>query len=101
MKRDIERQLDVHPNHKSVFEELLEQPGQLLMQKRESKNKLYSLHSPETKRIAKGKANKHYAFGVMRVSLQHKSGILFFAHKHYQNHSMMDTLVMMINSRRY
>ncbi len=33
------------------------------MQKRDDKNKLYSLHAPEVECIAKGKAHKKYEFG--------------------------------------
>jgi len=65
LKRDIERQLDHHhPDLRSVFVELLEQADRLLHQKKDSKNKLYSLHAPETECIAKGKINKRYEFGV-------------------------------------
>ena len=36
----------------------------LQTQKRDSKNKLYSLHAPEVECISKGKAHKRYEFGV-------------------------------------
>ncbi len=36
----------------------------MLEQERNSKNKLYSLHAPETECISKGKAHKRYEFGV-------------------------------------
>ena len=36
----------------------------LLAQKRDDKNKLYSIHEPQTECIAKGKAHKPYEFGV-------------------------------------
>ena len=38
--------------------------ARLLAQKKRSKNKLYSLHAPETECISKGKAHKRYEFGV-------------------------------------
>lgn len=41
----------------------LEKAERLLSQRRESKNKLYSLHAPEVECIAKGKAHKKYEFG--------------------------------------
>jgi len=42
---------------------LLEQCQRLLEQKRNSKNKLYSFHEPQTVCISKGKAHKRYEFG--------------------------------------
>ena len=68
LTRDIERQLEKQPALVSHFSELLEQADQLLKQTKESKNKLYSLHAPETECIAKGKVNKRYEFGV-KVSI--------------------------------
>ena len=42
----------------------LDQAKRLLVQEKHSKNKLYSLHAPETECISKGKAHKRYEFGV-------------------------------------
>lgn len=42
----------------------LELAERLLLQQREDKNKIYSLHAPEVECIAKGKAHKKYEFGV-------------------------------------
>jgi IS5 family transposase len=42
---------------------LLEQCQRLYNQKRNSKNKLYSFHEPQTVCISKGKAHKRYEFG--------------------------------------
>ena len=42
--------------------------ARLLVQQREDKHKLYSLHAPEVECIAKGKAHKKYEFGI-KVSL--------------------------------
>jgi IS5 family transposase len=42
---------------------LLEQCERLYSQKRNSKNKLYSFHEPQTVCISKGKAHKRYEFG--------------------------------------
>jgi len=66
--RDVERQLEKQPNKRAYFETILQQGNQLLLQQKNSKNKLYSLHAPETECIAKGKINKHYEFGV-KVSI--------------------------------
>jgi IS5 family transposase len=43
--------------------ELLHLTQRLLNQKRNDKNKLYSLHAPEVECISKGKAHKKYEFG--------------------------------------
>lgn len=45
------------------YSEKLEQFKKVLDQKKEDKNKLYSLHKPFTSCIAKGKAHKQYEFG--------------------------------------
>jgi len=42
---------------------LLDLAQRVLMQKKEDKNKIYSLHAPEVYCIAKGKAHKPYEFG--------------------------------------
>jgi len=63
--RDIERQLET--DSKTVtdqFSEPLAMAHRLLAQKRTDKNKLYSVHAPETECLSKGKAHKRYEFGV-------------------------------------
>lgn len=59
--RDIERKVDLTRDEGLAF--LLSQANQLLKQKKNTPNKLYSLHAPEVECIAKGKAHKHYEFG--------------------------------------
>jgi len=54
-ERGIDIDLDAHI--------LLEQCKQLYSQKRNSKNKLYSFHEPQTVCISKGKTHKRYEFG--------------------------------------
>jgi IS5 family transposase len=58
--RDIERKQS-DPDQKMV--ELLGLGRRLLEQKRDDKNKLYSIHEPEVKCLCKGKAHKRYEFG--------------------------------------
>lgn len=58
--RDVERKAD--PNDSQVAH-LLALCGRLLSQRRDSKNKLYSIDAPEVECIAKGKAHKRYEFG--------------------------------------
>ena len=58
--RDIIRKV---PNPDAELNKLLCLAKRLLQQKREDKNKLYSLHAPEVECIAKGKAKAKYEFG--------------------------------------
>lgn len=58
--RDIRRKV-AEPD--AELAHLLEMADRLLKQRRDSKNKLYSLHAPEVYCIAKGKAHKRYEFG--------------------------------------
>lgn len=67
MIRESERQLE---NLKNTPQKLLQQfkdkvviAKQVFEQKRDSKNKIYSMHEPEVSCIAKGKAHKKYEFG--------------------------------------
>lgn len=63
--RDIERKVD---NPDSYLVSLLAKAKKLFFQKKNDKNKIYSLHAPEVECIAKGKANKKYEFGC-KVSI--------------------------------
>ena len=66
--RDIDRQVAKHPAQISVFADELAMAKRLLLQEKQSKGKLYSLHAPEVECISKGKAHKRYEFGV-KVSI--------------------------------
>jgi IS5 family transposase len=66
--RDIERQIQEAPDLQEIFDHLLRMSKRLLSQDKKSKDKLYSLHAPETYCISKGKAGKPYEFGC-KVSL--------------------------------
>jgi IS5 family transposase len=58
--RDIERKIkcpDIQLNEKLLM------ANRLLIQQKDDKNKLYSLHAPEVECIAKGKIHKKYEFG--------------------------------------
>lgn len=71
--RDIERKMS--PDQEGVFAELLGLAKKLLVQERNSKDKVYSLHEPHVYCISKGKARCPYEFGS-KVSLvvTHKQG---------------------------
>lgn len=60
--RDIERKLP--KAHAARMNKLLEIAKRILAQQRHDKNKVYSMHAPETECISKGKAHKKYEFGV-------------------------------------
>jgi IS5 family transposase len=63
--RDIERKARKIRGqiHDEPLRELLALAHRLLLQKRDTKNKIYSVHAPEVECIAKGKAHKRYEFG--------------------------------------
>jgi len=58
--RDVERKAN-NPSQK--LKEQLSLAKQLLEQKRNSKNKIYSIHEPHVECIAKGKVHQRYEFG--------------------------------------
>jgi IS5 family transposase len=60
MVRDIRRKADEIDKPLETF---LTRADRLLMQQRDSKNKLYSIDAPEVECISKGKAHKRYEFG--------------------------------------
>ena len=62
--RDIERKTVADDELQSIFAEELVMARRLLAQKKDSSNKPYSLHATEVDCISKGKAHKHYEFGV-------------------------------------
>ncbi|MBZ0243419.1 MAG: transposase [Bacteroidales bacterium] len=73
--REIERKLSEEA--KSENAKLLAVMRRALEQKRDSKNKIYSLHEPEVSCIAKGKEHKKYEFGSKAsVLITKKSGII-------------------------
>lgn len=94
--RDIERKMS--PEQSEIFSELLSLARRLLLQERNSKNKVYSLHEPHVYCIAKGKARKPYEFGS-KVSLvvTHKQGLALSAQAlekpSYDGHTLADALV--------
>jgi IS5 family transposase len=59
--RDLERNLTSF--QRSIFQEILDLCKRAVNQQKSDKNKVYSLHKPFTKCIAKGKAHKPYEFG--------------------------------------
>lgn len=95
--RDILRQLEQRNDIKPFFDGLLQKVNRLLTQKKEDKNKLYSLHAPEVECIGKGKANKRYEFGVkVSLSTTHRSnfilGLQALQGNPYDGHTLLSAL---------
>jgi len=59
--RDIQRKAKQIDGE--MLQEYLQRAERLLLQTRQSKHKLYSVHAPEVECIAKGKVHKKYEFG--------------------------------------
>lgn len=77
IKRDIERKILNNEALKKIFNPTLEIIGKLLIQEKNSKNKIYSIHEPNVECISKGKAHKKYEFGCKTsIILTHKEGFI-------------------------
>ena len=64
----------------SIYASELEMYEQVLAQKKGDKNKIYSLHEPNTACIAKGKAHKQYEFGSKVTLIRgSKTGVILGA----------------------
>lgn len=75
--RDIQRKL-INPS--SNLAKLIEVATKIYNQKRADKNKIYSVHEPETACIAKGKVHKKYEFGSkVSVTTTNKSNFILGA----------------------
>lgn len=80
--RDVERKIgfsrgDCSTNLTKIFSPILDQTRQLLLQERNSKNKIYSLHEPNVHCISKGKAHKRYEFGCkVSLAVTNKQGLV-------------------------
>ena len=88
--RDIRRKVAEYDERLQYY---LAMADRLLIQKKESKNKLYSIHAPEVECISKGKAHKRYEFGVKTgVTSTHKDcwilGIRTFPGNPYDGHTL-------------
>jgi IS5 family transposase len=74
--RDVERGLD-DKDRLNYYDEQLWLYYRVLGQKRDDKNKIYSLHAPKVKCISKGKEHKRYEFGnKSSFAITKKSGIV-------------------------
>jgi len=86
--RDIERKASKARGRirDEPLRELLALAHRLLVQVRDSKNKIYSVHAPEVECIAKGKAHKRYEFGCKAsVATTSKNNWIVGAHALHGN----------------
>lgn len=80
-----ELQLPFYENKLSIF-------NKILLQTKTSKNKIYSIHEPDVKCIAKGKEHKPYEFGNKSSIVKTKNGIIVGALAFKENIFDGDTL---------
>ncbi len=92
--RDILRK---NNNPDAQLKELLSRAQRILTQKREDKDKLYSVHAPEVECICKGKVHKRYEFGC-KVALSTTSrdnwivGVQSIHHNPYDGHTLSSSI---------
>jgi len=85
------RELERNVGPESKYQELIELFKMVLAQTRKSKNKIYSLHEPETECISKGKEHKKYEFGNKVSIIRTAGGLIIGAksfRKEYDGHTI-------------
>lgn len=95
MVREIERKLT--ESQKSKYKKKLEIFNRILNQKKDDKEKIYSIHEPEVYCISKGKEHKKYEFGAKAsIVMTKKSGIIVGAYSleknQYDGHTLPKAL---------
>ena len=103
--RDIERKIASDPTRHGQFAEELWFAHRLLKQQQHERNKLYSLHAPEVECLAKGKAHKHYEFGVkVSITATNKSnfvvGAMALSGNPYDGHTLSGALQQVPSDER-
>lgn len=93
--RDIHRQVESEVKKRLL--PLLKITEKILLQKKQDKDKIYSLHEPAVECIAKGKAHKKYEFSCKAsLVLTHKEGIALCVNAHhgkpYDGHTLQACL---------
>ena len=78
------RELDRNLGENSEYRELIELFTKVLSQKKNSKNKIYSIHEPDVQCISKGKEHKKYEFGN-KVSIIRTAGGLILGALSFRN----------------
>ena len=100
--RELERKFT--PIQKEFYKEKLSLYTKVVTQKRTDKDKIYSIHKPFTRCLAKGKAHKQYEFGnkVGLITTSNKGkkiilGIKSFLQTPYDGHTIESLLEQMEN----
>jgi len=93
--RELERKLSTEQKEK--YEAKLKIFNKILVQKKEDKEKIYSIHEPEVYCISKGKEHKKYEFGSKAsIVLTKRSGIIVGAYSleknEYDGHTLPKAL---------
>jgi len=94
--RELERNL----GHGSSYQALIDFYKKVLSQTKKSKDKIYSLHEPETECISKGKDYKKYEFGNKVSIIRTASGLIIGAlsfRKEYDGHTIGTALEQVKN----
>jgi transposase, IS5 family len=89
--RELERNLPANSKHVADLELF----KKVLAQKRADKNKIYSLHEPDTCCISKGKEHKKYEFGNKASFVKTTSGVIVGAlgfRNEYDGHTLESVL---------
>jgi len=89
------RELRRNLSEKNDWEKKLELFEKVLSQRRNSPNKIYSLHEPEVVCISKGKEHKKYEFGNKVSIIRSKTGIILGAlsfRNEYDGHTIEKSL---------
>jgi IS5 family transposase len=96
--RETGRQLTtVNEQAQQKLKEIMGLVTQLKNQKRNDKNKIYSLHAPEVECIGKGKSGKPYEFGVKTsIVVSHQKSLILgtrtFPSNPYDGHTLNEQL---------
>ena len=89
--RELERNLGQNRQH----DELLSIFKKLLLQRRNSSHKIYSIHEPEVQCISKGKEQKKYEFGNKVSIIRSATGVILGAssfRNEYDGHTIQKSL---------
>jgi IS5 family transposase len=95
MLRDLERKMA--KEQQQYYQPWLELYWQVWNQKRNDKDKIYSLHEPEVYCVSKGKAHKKYEYGCKVAIVRNGmsgiiTGIMSFAENLYDGHTLEPAL---------
>jgi len=95
--RDVDRKVQGKADVETKFKNLREIAGNLILQKKKTKNKIYSIHEPHVYCIAKGKARTPYEFGTkVPFVVTQKKGIVLVADalekNEYDGHTLSKSL---------